>query len=219
MVRNTLTTTAATFTATAALLLTACGGGSGDSSQDDINGTETGAARPSASESPSPSTRPGIDRPVIKLPSSFQLTFEDWKSSDAKQQAVLDDAREELRAGYAAITADDPDSESVAFYDTGSSRSQSKKWIKSYTDKSVTVVGKLPVFDPKVTLLDDGSTASLGYCTDESEAYTKHRKTGETEGNPEYMDPHVYYQVTLRKSSQGVWQNDTVHSERGGCAK
>ncbi|MFC8568830.1 hypothetical protein ACFUIW_24050 [Streptomyces sp. NPDC057245] len=219
MARNTLTTTAATLTATAALLLTACGSGGDDSSQGDPKGAETETSSPSASESPSPSSRHGADRPVIKLPSSFRLTFEDWKSSDAEQQSALEDAREELRAGYAAIIADDPDSESVAFYDTGSGRSQSKKWIKSYTDKNVTVVGKLPVFDPKVTLLHDGRTASLGYCTDESEAYTKHRETGKVEGNPEGMDPQVYYRVTLRKSSQGVWQNDSVRSERGDCAK
>ncbi|MGX1028854.1 hypothetical protein [Streptomyces sp. SAI-097] len=215
MARSALTMTAATFAATAALLLTACGGE--DSAPDDIKGAETGS--PSASESASPSAAPGVERPVIELPSSFQLTFEGWKSSDAKEQAVLNDAKEELRAGYAAIIANDPDSEAVAFYDTDSGRTQSKKWIKSYTDKNVTVIGKLPVFDPKVTLLDDGSTASLGYCTNESEAYTKHRKTGKVEGNPKDMDPEVYYLVTLRKSSQGVWQNASVRSERGECAK
>ncbi|MFK0068166.1 hypothetical protein [Streptomyces sp. NPDC091046] len=215
MARSALTMTAAAFAATAALLLTACGGE--DSSPDDIKGAGTGS--PSTSESASPSAAPGVERPVIELPSTFQLTFEGWKSSDAKEQAVLDDAKEELRAGYAAIIANDPDSEAVAFYDTDSGRTQSKKWIKSYTDKNVTVIGKLPVFDPKVTLLDDGNTASLGYCTNESEAYTKHRKTGKVEGNPKDMDPEVYYLVTLRKSSQGVWQNASVRSERGECAK
>jgi hypothetical protein len=207
--------TAATFAATAVLLLTACGGDG--SSSDDIKRAEAGS--PSASGSASSSASPGVERPVIELPSSFQLTFQDWKSSNPKKQAVLNDAKEELRAGYAAIITDDLDSEAVAFYDTGSGHTQSKKWIKSYTDKNVTVIGKLPVFDPKVSLLDDGSTASLGYCTNESEAYTKHRKTGKVEGNPKDMDPEVYYLVTLRKNSQGVWQNASVRSERGKCAK
>ncbi|MFI8485901.1 hypothetical protein [Streptomyces rubrogriseus] len=217
MARSALTMTAATFAATAALLLTACGGE--DSSPDDIKGAETGASSSSPSASASPASSPGVERPAIELPSSFQLTFENWKSSDAKEQAVLNDAKEELRAGYAAIIANDPDSEAVSFYDTDSGHTQTKKWIKSYTDKNVTVIGKLPVFDPKVSLLDDGSTASLGYCTNESEAYTKHRKTGKVEGNPKDMDPEVYYLVTLRKSSQGVWQNASVRSERGECAK
>ncbi|MGW4949418.1 hypothetical protein [Streptomyces parvulus] len=217
MARRAVTmTTAAAFTATATLLLTACGGGD-ESSPEDIKGA--GGGSPSASASASSSTPPGVDRPVVKLPSSFELTFEDWTSEDAREQAVLNDAKEELRAGYAAIIANDPDSEAVSFYDTDSGRAQSKKWIKSYTDKNVTVIGKLPVFDPKVTLLEDGATASLGYCTDESEARTKHRKTGQVEGNAPEMDPEVYYLVTLRKSSEGVWQNSSVRSERGKCAK
>ncbi|MFB7652002.1 MULTISPECIES: hypothetical protein [unclassified Streptomyces] len=207
MARSALTMTAATLTATAAVLLTACGESGDGSSPDDIK---------QAGSHPTPS---GVERPVIKLPSSFQLTFADWRSSDAQQQAVLHDAKEELRAGYAAIIANDPDSSAVSFYDTESGRAQSKKWIKSYTDKNVTVIGKLPVFDPKVTLLDNGTTASLAYCTDESDARTKHRKTGKVEGNPPDMDPEVYYLVTLRKSSEGVWQNSSVRSERGKCAK
>ncbi|MET9351663.1 hypothetical protein ABZY14_01390 [Streptomyces sp. NPDC006617] len=219
MARSAFTMTAATFAATAALLLTACGGDSDEASPDDIKGAETGSSSVSESASTAPSASPGVERPVIELPSSFQLTFEDWKSSDTKEQAVLNDAKEELRAGYAAIIANAPDSEAVAFYDTDSGHTQSQKWIKSYTDKNVTVIGRLPVFDPKVTLLDDGSTASLGYCTNESGAYTKHRKTGKVEGNPKDMDPEVYYLVTLRKSSQGVWQNASVRSERGECAK
>ncbi|MEU4147738.1 hypothetical protein [Streptomyces parvulus] len=156
---------------------------------------------------------------MIELPGSFQLSFADWKGTDTQQQAVLHDAKEELRAGYAAIIASDPESRAVSFYDTNSGRAQSKKWIKSYTDKNVTVIGKLRVFDPKVTLLDDSTTASLAYCTDESEARTKHRKTGKVEGNPPDMEPQVYYLVTLRKSSEGVWQNSSVRSERGKCAK
>ncbi|WP_432081093.1 hypothetical protein [Streptomyces sp. WAC 04229] len=143
MARNALTMTAATLTATAAVLLTACGGGGDGSSQDDIK------------EAGSPPTPSGAERPVIKLPNTFQLTFADWKSTDTQQQA----------------------------------------------------------------LLDNGTTASLAYCTDESEARTKHRKTGKVEGNPPGMDPEVYYLVTLRKSSEGVWQNSSVRSERGKCAK
>ncbi|MFD6168125.1 hypothetical protein [Streptomyces coeruleorubidus] len=62
--------------------------------------------------SPSPSApaqaSPEPVRPKITLPSSFQLTFEDWKSGDPVERAVLKDGGEDLRAGYAAITANDP---------------------------------------------------------------------------------------------------------------
>jgi hypothetical protein len=214
--RRALTTTAAMLTVTAALLLTACGGG--DSPSDDIKGAGSGSSNPSASASAS-SAAPEAKRPVIKLPSTFRLTFENWTSSDPVEQAVLNDGKEEIRAGYAAIIENDPDSEAVAFYDTEGVRGLTKKWIKSYTDKNVTVIGKLPVFNPEVGLAKNGKGASLSYCTDESEAKTKHRKTNKVEGNPAGTDPYVLYSVSLAKNEQGVWQNASVHSERGACSR
>ncbi|WP_328342238.1 hypothetical protein OG873_25225 [Streptomyces violaceus] len=213
MARRALTTTAAALTAT--LLLTACGGGD-DKSSAGMEGADT---EPSASASSSASTPSGPERPDITLPSSFRLTFENWTSSDPGQQALLNDAKEEVRAGYAAIIANDPDSEAVAFYDTEGVHGLTKEWIKSYTDKNLTVIGDLPAFNPKVTLAENGRGASLSYCTDESKAKTRNRKTGKVEGNPAGTSPYVFYSVSLAKSEQGVWQNASVHSERGRCSK
>ncbi|MEV8594970.1 hypothetical protein [Streptomyces sp. NPDC052012] len=215
MARRTLTTTTAALTTTATLLLTACGGGS--DSSDDIKGADTGRS-PSASTPAS--TPPSVKRPTITLPSSFKLTFENWTSSDPEEQAVLNDAKEEVRAGYAAIIANEPDGgDALAFYDTKNGLAQSREWIKSYTGKNVTVIGELPVFDPKVTVVGGGKTASLNYCTDESKAYTKNRETGKEVGNPPGKAPEVAYMVTLRRSAQGVWQTDSVTAQRGGCSR
>ncbi|GAA2639490.1 hypothetical protein [Streptomyces vastus] len=217
MARRTLTTTA-TFAATAALLLTACGGGDDSSSSDDIKGADTGSSSPSASASASSPSE--VKRPEITLPANFQLTFEDWTSSDPVEQAVLNDAKEQLRAGYAAITANEPDGgEALAFYDTESGLSQDRQWIKTYTDKDLTVFGKLPAFDPKVTMSDSKTAASLSYCTDESKAYSKNRKTGKVEGNPPGTDPEIFYIASLAKNKQGIWQNVSIRSERGGCSR
>ncbi|WP_435283715.1 hypothetical protein [Streptomyces koelreuteriae] len=216
MARRALTTAAAALTTAAALLLTACGGGD-DSSSDDIKGAGNGSSSsPSASAS---SAAPGAKRPDIKLPSSFQLTFENWTSSDPVEQAVLNDGKEQLRAGYEAIIENDPDSKNRAFYDTKNGFLQSRQWIRTYTDKNLTVIGKLPVFDPKVTLAKDKATASLSYCTDESKASTKNRETGEVKGNPADTDPEVLYVISMGKNAQGVWQAVSAHSERGGCAR
>ncbi|MGX5213356.1 hypothetical protein ACWKT3_32485 [Streptomyces violaceus] len=215
MARRALPTTAAAFATAAALLLTACGGGD-DSSSDDIKGADSGSSSPSASAS---SAAPGVKRPVIKLPSSFQLTFANWTSSDPVEQAVLNDGKEQLRAGYEAIIENDPDSKDRAFYDTKNGFLQSQQWIRTYTDKNLTVIGKLPVFDPKVTLSKDKAAASLSYCTDESKASTKNRKTGEVKGNPAGTDPEVLYVISMGKNAQGVWQAVSAHSERGGCAQ
>ncbi|GAA4302155.1 lipoprotein [Streptomyces venetus] len=215
MARRALPITAATLTATAALLLSACGGDD-DKSPDDTKAADAGSS-PSASASAT--TPPLAKRPDITIPSSFQLTFEDWTSSDPRRQAVLDDAEEEVRAGYAAIIANDPDSESVAFYDTEGVRGQTKEWIKSYTDKNLTVIGKLPSFNPRVVLAENGQGAALTYCTDESDAKTRNRKTGKVEGNPAGTNPYVVYAVSLTKNEQGVWQNSSVRSERGKCSR
>ncbi len=215
MARRALTTTAAAFATTAALLLTACGG-SDDSSSDDTKRADSQPSSPSASAS---SAAPGDKRPVIKLPSSFQLTFENWTSSDPLEQAVLNDGKEQLRAGYEAIIENDPDSKDRAFYDTKNGFLQSRQWIRTYTDKNLTVIGKLPVFDPKVTLAKDKAAASLSYCTDESKASTRNRKTGEVKGNPAGTDPEVLYVISMGKNAQGVWQAVSAHSERGGCAQ
>ncbi|MGI5427835.1 hypothetical protein [Streptomyces sp. CA-179760] len=215
MARRALTTTAAALAVTAALLLTACGGG-GEESPDDSKGADTKSSPSATASTSAPS---GPERPEITIPSSFQLTFESWTSSDPVRQAVLDDAKEEVRAGYAAIIANDPDSEAVAFYDTEGVRGLTKQWIKSYTDKNLTVIGRLPAFDPKITLAETGEGASLTYCTDESEAKTRDRETGKVEGNPAGTSPYVVYSVSLVKNEQGVWQNSSVHSERGGCSK
>ncbi|MEU1318083.1 hypothetical protein [Streptomyces tibetensis] len=158
------------LTVAAALLLTACSGGD-DSASDDIKGAGNSSPSPTAST-------PGVKRPVIKLPSSFQLTFENWTSSDPAEQAVLNDGKIQLRAGYEAIIDNDPDSKDRAFYDTKNGFLQSKQWIRTYTDKNLTVIGTLPVFDPKVTLAKDKAAASLSYCTDEGKASTRNRKTG-----------------------------------------
>lgn len=214
MARRALTSTAAAFTLAATLLLTACGGGD-KSSSDDIKGADTGPSSPSASASQAS----GVTRPEIKLPSEFQLTFEDWTSGDTVEQAVLNDVKEQLRAGYAAIIANEPDGgDALAFYDTASGLSQDQQWIKTYTSKNLTVFGKLPAYDPKPTLLGNKKTrAVVTYCTDESKAYTRQRKTKEVQGNPAGTNPRVFYTVTLIKNTEGVWQNVSTRGKRGGC--
>lgn len=216
MARRALTTTATVLTATAALLLSACGGG-GDDKKDDIKGADTGAAGPSASASASQAS--GVQRPAITLPSEFQLTFDGWTSGDTVEQTVLNDTKEQLRAGYAAIIADEPDGgDALAFYDTDAGLSQDRQWIKTYTSKDLTVFGKLPAYDPKPVLLGDKKTrAVVTYCTDESKAYTRNRRTKDVQGNPSGTDPKVFYTVTLAKNADGVWQNVSTRAKRGGC--
>ncbi|WP_328319031.1 hypothetical protein [Streptomyces sp. NBC_00388] len=208
-------TIAAALSISAALLLTACGGSSNDdASKDKIKGVDGGTKSPSASAS----AAPGAARPEITIPKSFQLNFQSWTSSDSVEQAVLNDGKEQVRAGYAAIIANTPDADYLKFYDTAAGLSQDQKWMKTYTGKNLTLIGKAPVYDAKVTMLgNEKKRAILNYCMDESKGYTKDRKSGKVEGNPAGTDPTVYYTSTLQKNSQGVWQTVSTSSKRGGC--
>jgi hypothetical protein len=203
--------TAAALAATAALLLTACGGGD-DSSSDDIKGADEGASSPSASTSAASET----ERPVIKLPKSFQATFEGWTNSDPELQTALNDGKERLRASYAAIIDGDPEAGYLSFYSGQAAMGTGSAWVKGY--KGLTITGEVKVYDPEITYLGKNKTrATLFYCVDESKGYSKDLKTGETAGTPKGESPKVQYRTSLGKAANGVWKTGTVETEPGGC--
>ncbi|MFZ4154272.1 hypothetical protein [Streptomyces pseudogriseolus] len=201
------------FVVSTGVVLTGCGGGDSgaDAGPDAAGQPDAASAAPAA---PSPF---GVERPEITLPGSFRIAFRDWTSDDPAEQAVLNDGKEELRSGYEAITSGDPDSQTLGFYTTDQGVPQAQDWVRSYTDKNLTVVGHLAVYDPEVRLAADGGNAVLTYCTDVSKASSKNLGTGEVQGNPPGMHPEVFYSVAMTKNEQGVWQTVTVHSERGAC--
>lgn len=214
MARRPRTLTAcAAATAVAALTLSACGGGD-DTSSGKIKGAHKDD---NSSSSAAPSPTSGPKRPEIKLPKSFQMDFQDWTDSDPEKQAVLSDGREEIKAGYSAIIENSTDTDALRFYDTKPGLSQTQKWIKSYTGKKVTVTGKLPYSDPKVSLIGKSrKVAELRYCTDESNAYTEDRKTGgDRQGTPAGKDPKRSYTSILQKDARGVWKTHNVDSKEG----
>lgn len=169
----------------------------------------------SASSSPSASTD-GADRPEIKLPKTFDVAFEGWTNSDPKLQAILNDGKEELRAGYAAIIEADLKSDAMAFYNVGDALKSSRGWAKPYVDDDVTLVGKVRVFDPQVHISNEGFGV-LFYCVDEGKAYTKGRKTGKVTGTPKGTNARLQYRMRLDKTEQGVWKTTTGETERGAC--
>lgn len=213
MTRSTRRVVAA-LTASAALLLTACGGSDDSKDNDKIAGAEAGSEK-SASPSPSASAN-GAKRPEIKLPKTFQADFEGWTNSDTKLQAILNDGKEELRAGYAAIIDADLSSKAVAFYDVGDALKSSREWIKPYVDDDVTLIGEVRVFDPQVHISNEGFGV-LFYCVDEGKASTKDRKTGKVTGTPKGTNSRLQYRMRLDKTEQDVWKTTTAETERGAC--
>ncbi|WP_328552949.1 MULTISPECIES: hypothetical protein [unclassified Streptomyces] len=206
------------LTASTALLLTACSSGGGDgSSSDKIKGADTGGEKTSASASASARAgQDGAGRPKITLSKGFQANFEGWTNSDPKLQAILNDGREELRSKYAAIIKSNPDSDAVAFYNSGTSLASAREWIKSFTDTDDGLIGKVTVYNPQVHINDSGSGV-LFYCVDERKASTKNRKTGKVTTTPDKPESVLQYRARLDKTSQGVWKNVSLTTVAGGC--
>ncbi|MET9893340.1 hypothetical protein ABZZ47_24615 [Streptomyces sp. NPDC006465] len=203
---------AAAFAATAALLLTACGGG-GDSPKDNdkIAGAdqgETGSASPSASASDD------IDRPDITLPSDVIDDFQNWKTGDATKDAVLADAGRAQTATNYAIVKGNPDEPALAYYRQGDALVSGAQWVKSFVDAGISYTGTVRYFDPKVTLYGSAS-AGVTFCTDESKAFNKNRKTKKVDRTPADKDAYVYYNTHLKKAKDGVWQTTELVSDRG----
>ncbi|MEV0119579.1 hypothetical protein AB0H77_41060 [Streptomyces sp. NPDC050844] len=206
---------AVAITASTALLLTGCGSSGGDDdSLGKAKGTGGGGEDASAPASPSPKPA-GIKRPEVKLPKSFQVEFAGWTNSDPKLQAIMDDGKERLLASYAAIIKGDPQHSALAYYSEGDALRTGTAWVKGFSDRDLTLIGKGRVYQPQPRISPDGS-GTLFYCVDEGKGSTKDTKTGKVTATPA-GDAFVLYRTKLRKTDEGVWKTTMVQTERRAC--
>ncbi|MET8685148.1 hypothetical protein ABZV77_13110 [Streptomyces sp. NPDC004732] len=208
---------AAALATSAALLLTACGGS--DDNKDGKDDKKSAGADTRSSGSPSGSATPSdtaAGRPKITLPKHFHADFQGWTNSDPKQQAIMNDGRQELLAEYAAIIEGNPGSKAVAYYTREPAGQSARKWIKGFVDDDLVLTGSTTVSKPQVSIADDGSGV-LFYCVDESKGSTRNTRTGEVVRTPQDAKARVQYRNRLAKTSQGVWQTRYSETERGGC--
>jgi hypothetical protein len=205
---------AAALAATACLLLTACGGGDNSKDNDKIagagNGDSTASASPSASAD-------AVSRPDMTLPSDVKENFEGWKTGDATKDTVLADAGRAQTAVTFAVTKGDPKSPALSFYQSGSALAGSQDWVKSIVDEGITYYGSVRYYNAKISVFDK-KTAGVSYCSDESKAFNKNRKTNKVDKVPATADSYVLYSTRLELSDKGVWQTTKLQSERGNKA-
>jgi hypothetical protein len=213
-------TTASAVTAAAALfLLTACGGGDGDDSADKIQDppsttpASTAAATPSTSSTPG-ATSPGVRRPVITFPAGAKTVYEDQRTGDPKKDAVLADEAHANDSAYAAILEGRNRTEAMEFYNSGLALRGAVDFVQGWLDKNNTWIGTVRYFERKATLRSDGSAVVI-YCSDESRAFVKNRKTEKIDNTPTTADSYVLYNERLKKSPNGVWVLVSVLSHRG----
>ncbi|MFI6806513.1 hypothetical protein ACIBO6_16035 [Streptomyces luteogriseus] len=203
----------AALTASAALLLTACGSGGGDdSSSDRITGADSGdktSASPSASASAD-----GIDRPEIKLPSDMKLVFEGQQTGDAFKDAILADNEQAVSTVWQAVASGDLKKSGIGFYYTETALTGVYNYAKDNNARKTSWAGTLRYFDRQVTVFDKTS-AALTYCVDESKANVKDLKTDKVKVVETSPDSYVYYNASLKRDEQGVWQIWKLHEDRG----
>jgi hypothetical protein len=198
-----------TLAVTTALTLTACG-----SDDDKAGGTE--AERGNKSASPSASVDNSPDRPEIELPADLKLTFEGGKTGDPVKDAILADNAERMRAVDAAITGTDPEGKALAFYNTGKALQAALDWVAQFEEAGATLTGEARYYDREVTLQGEDS-ATLIFCADESNGFSKDKKTDEVHKTPVTKNSYVLYHTRLDRNADGVWQTSQIVSTRGAA--
>lgn len=198
----------------AVLLLAACGGGGGAGGSDKIRRVEVGS--PSASASPAVTATVSVSagRPTIVFPSYAKNVFEDQHTGDPVRDAVLADNAQWVDSMDDAIFQGTTGAGPLMFYSAGRGTELAVAYVHAFVRKGYTWTGTVRFFDRKATLLGNG-TASVVYCSDESNAFPKHRKTGKIDNVATTANSYVLYNAHLKRNPQGVWQTDNVLSDRG----
>jgi hypothetical protein len=203
---------AAALAATAALLLTACGGGDDKSSDNDkIAGADTGTPQVS---SPRATSAGSTERPKITLPKGVKDVFESWKTGDTTKDAVLSDAAQARLALDYAGTQGNTKEPSVGFYWKGAALTDAVDWVQWFVDNNTTYIGTVRYYDANVTVSTKKSAVVI-YCSDESKAYNKNKKTNKVDITPATNKSYVLYNTRLEKDSKGVWHTVGIVSQRG----
>ncbi|WP_405938216.1 hypothetical protein OG338_17475 [Streptomyces sp. NBC_00726] len=202
---------ATALTTAAFLLLTACGSDDEPGANDKIAGVDSGGPK---SASPSALPENDVKRPDIQLPGDIKDSFEDWKSSDPTKDAVLTDAAEAMTATNYAITQGDPDEPALAFYHRGNALVGAADWVKTFVDAGLTYTGTVRYYDPELQMFDSKS-GGLVFCADESQAFSKNRKTGKINKTPVTKTSYVLYSTRLEKNADGIWQTTELKSKKG----
>ncbi|MGW2823265.1 hypothetical protein ACWC24_20090 [Streptomyces sp. NPDC001443] len=201
---------AVALAATTTMLLTACGNGNDSpKGNDKIEG-----AQQSATNSASPAPASAIGHPDLTLPSDITEAFVGWRTGDTVKDAILTDAGRAQTAVTHAVVKGDPEDPGLKLYQADSALAGSQDWVKSIVDSGSTFTGTVRYYAPKIMIFDEKS-AAVTYCSDESKAFNKDRKTKRVDETPASNDSYVVYSTRLKKSAQGVWQTTKLESERG----
>ncbi|MGK5730648.1 hypothetical protein [Streptomyces sp. URMC 124] len=208
-------------TAAAALALTACGSDAKPKDDGKIDGAESAPAASSASPGKgAPSAGAGgggAERPKIALPGDVHNVFEGGKTGDAQKDAILADNEQRINSVDEAVTSGDLNRPGFKYYSAESALASATQYVKDFQASGETFTGTTRYFNRSVTLLKTEGLAVVSYCTDETKAYSKNRKTGEVKSEPGSDKDYAFYNTRVKKNDAGVWQTVSVLSEEGSA--
>lgn len=193
------------------LLLAGCSGDDDTSPSGKSQGLGTVELSPSLSLSDEAAAGP-----EIRLPADLKVTFDPEETGDPVKDAVLRGNAERMKAVFAAIVGQDPNDDALSYYNIGRARAETSDWVGEFKEEKLTVTGDVHYLDRKVTLNEDGA-ATLTFCADESEGFSKSLETGKVYVTPVTENSYVYYRAELQKSEHGVWRTADISSERGAA--
>ncbi|MEQ4197278.1 hypothetical protein [Streptomyces sp. YIM 103828] len=216
MNRRTLPALAALATATA-LLLTACGGESSGAGE-----KMPGAGESSAGASASASEKgEAIDRPEMKFPKDFKMTWDVATTADPDEAAAVNDARNYMEATFHAATEQDPEDSAYKFYVVPLSQAQqyAKETVEAIVKRGWTVTGELRHSNVQARKGESERLITVSFCQNESEAFSKEVKTGKVLKDQGSEEPYYAYSVLMEKSTsiEGFWQAKTASATKGAA--
>jgi hypothetical protein len=199
------------LTATAAavaLLLTACG------SDAKPSGTIKGV-QAAVSPSPSPFVVDAAHRPKITLPADVHDVFENTSTGDPVKDAIWSDTAQLVMARDEAIAEGNPQLPALLYYTREMAVGSYSRSVEWYVSHGYTVTGTDRYYAPVITVHND--TAQLTYCSDESKAFSKERKTGKVLTTPVDINAYVLHFAALKRNPAGVWQTTYADTQRGAA--
>lgn len=200
------------LTAASTLLISGCSSTNKSSSQ--IVGSQSNSS--SASPSAGSDDVNAAKRPLLKTDKHFDVQFENWASHDPKTNAVLLDGKYQILAINSAVFKLSPHAPEVSFYNSADALKSAEDWVASFQKDDSTMTGAIRYYDAHVTF--PGSTyAKLTYCSDESQAFSKSLRNGRTDLTTPSANSYVFYSTALQKNSEGIWQTNSLTSQRGQC--
>ncbi|MFF8579717.1 hypothetical protein ACF05R_13480 [Streptomyces albidoflavus] len=222
MNRRTLPALAALATATT-LLLTACGGESPEADEKIPGAGESSAEASASAGEKAPTAADKLDRPEMKFPDDFKITFDWEKPSDPDGAAALGDAENYVKAIHYGIIKQDPESAAYKFYIEPMSQAHTyaKDQIQQYVDGGWSLMGELRNSNAKVKKGQAARTQVVTFCRDESKAFGKDIKTGKKVdgGGDNPNDSHYAVTLVMResKSIDGYWKAVSIDGVKGAA--